>query len=113
MTHIYTLGELLRNGASLHPQEMALIFPDKRTSYADLNDRARLWAAALIARGVQPGDHVGILLTTRPEFVEVKRLVNKTSGKWWVAGDNESESTDSRDFGAIEAATIKGIVIKK
>ena len=70
MTHIYTLGELLRNGASLYPQEMALIFPDKRTSYADLNDRARLWAAALIARGVQPGDHVGILLTTRPEFVE-------------------------------------------
>ena len=70
MTGIYTLGALLRNGASLRPQEMALIFPDKRTSYADLNDRARLWAAALIARDVQPGDHVGLLLTTRPEFVE-------------------------------------------
>jgi fatty-acyl-CoA synthase len=66
MTGIYTLGALLRNGASLRPQEMALIFPDKRTSYADLNDRARLWAATLIARG----DHVGLLLTTRPEFVE-------------------------------------------
>lgn len=71
MTQIYTLGELLRNGASLHPLEMSLIFPDRRTSYADLNDRARLWAAALIARGVKSGDHVGILLTTRPEFVEV------------------------------------------
>jgi type IV secretory pathway protease TraF len=45
--------------------------------------------------------------------VEVKRLVSKLNGKWWVAGDNESESTDSRDFGAIEAAAIKGIVIKK
>ncbi|MDH4398702.1 AMP-binding protein, partial [Sphingorhabdus sp.] len=70
MTGIYTLGALLRSGASLRPQEMALIFPDRRTSYADLNDRARLWAAALIARGVRPGDHVGLLLTTRPEFVE-------------------------------------------
>lgn len=70
MKPIYTLGELLRNGASLRPQEMALIFPDKRTRYADLNDQSRLWAAALIARGVQPGDHVGLLLTTRPEFVE-------------------------------------------
>jgi acyl-CoA synthetase (AMP-forming)/AMP-acid ligase II len=49
---------------------MALIFPDKRARYADLNDQSRLWAAALIARGVQPGDHVGLLLTTRPEFVE-------------------------------------------
>jgi acyl-CoA synthetase (AMP-forming)/AMP-acid ligase II len=70
MTAIYTLGALLRNGAAVRPQEDALIFPDKRTSYAALNDRARLWAAALIARGVQPGDHVGLLLTTRPEFVE-------------------------------------------
>jgi fatty-acyl-CoA synthase len=70
MKPIYTLGELLRNGASVRPQDMALIFPDKRTRYADLNDQSRLWAAALIARGVQPGDHVGLLLTTRPEFVE-------------------------------------------
>lgn len=70
MKPIYTLGELLRNGASLRPQDVALIFPDKRTRYADLNNQSRLWAAALIARGVQPGDHVGLLLTTRPEFVE-------------------------------------------
>ena len=71
MTPIYTLGELLRQGAARHPQETALIFPDKRTTYRALNERARLWAAALIGRGVQPGDHVGLLLTTRPEFVEV------------------------------------------
>lgn len=71
MTPIYTLGELLRQGAARHPQETALIFPDMRTTYSALNARARLWAAALINRGVQPGDHVGLLLTTRPEFVEV------------------------------------------
>jgi nickel-type superoxide dismutase maturation protease len=61
----------------------------------------------------RPGAIAVFVHPARPEFVEVKRLVNKTSGKWWVAGDNESESTDSRDFGAIEAAAIKGIVIKK
>jgi nickel-type superoxide dismutase maturation protease len=49
----------------------------------------------------------------RPELVEVKRLVYKTNGRWWVAGDNEFESTDSRDFGAIAPASIKGIVITK
>ena len=49
----------------------------------------------------------------RPELLEIKRLVSETNGKWWVAGDNESESTDSRDFGAIGSASIKGIVIKK
>ena len=70
-TPIYTLGALLRDRAARRPDEPALVFPDSRTSYADLNGRARRWAAALIARGVQSGDHVGILLTTRPEFVEI------------------------------------------
>lgn len=49
----------------------------------------------------------------RPELVELKRLVHKRNGKWWVVGDNELESTDSRDFGPIDSASIKGIVIKK
>ena len=71
MTPIHTLGGLLRDRAALIPSETALVFPDSRASYADLNGRARRWAAALIARGVQRGDNVGILLTTRPEFVEI------------------------------------------
>ncbi len=49
----------------------------------------------------------------RPGLMEVKRLVHKTNGKWWVAGDNESASTDSRDFGAIDSELIKGILIKR
>jgi fatty-acyl-CoA synthase len=68
---IYTLGALLRDGAARRPDEPALVFPDSRASYADLNSSARRWAAALTARGVQPVDNVGILLTTRPEFVEI------------------------------------------
>jgi acyl-CoA synthetase (AMP-forming)/AMP-acid ligase II len=36
-----------------------------------LQASARRWAKALLARSVMPGDNVGILLTTRPEFVEV------------------------------------------
>jgi fatty-acyl-CoA synthase len=67
---IYTLGALLRERASEHLDLPALIFPESRQSYAALNASARRWAAALIARGVKPGDNVGILLTTRSEFVE-------------------------------------------
>ncbi len=71
MSSIYTLGGLLRERAAQYPLESALVFPGNRASYAGLNSGARRWAAALIARGVQSGDHVGILLTTRPEFVEI------------------------------------------
>jgi fatty-acyl-CoA synthase len=66
-----TLGELLRSSAARVGSEDALVFPDSRRSHEQLNAAARRWAKAFIALGVEPGEHVGILLTTRPEFVEL------------------------------------------
>ena len=67
---IQTLGGMLRHTAAAFPDADALVFPDRRLSHAALNTSAREWAKAMVALGVEPGDHVGILLTTRPEFVE-------------------------------------------
>lgn len=67
----YTLCGMLRSSASAHAGSPALIFPDRVLSYSSLHGSALGWARALIALGVRPGDHVGILLTTRPEFVEL------------------------------------------
>lgn len=61
----------------------------------------------------RPGAIAVFTHPSRPELVELKRLAYKIEGKWWVVGDNELASTDSRDFGAIDSASIKGIVIKK
>jgi acyl-CoA synthetase (AMP-forming)/AMP-acid ligase II len=66
-----TYGAMLRTSAATRPEADALIFPDTRRSHAELNATARAWARAFIAMGVKPGDHIGILLTTRPEFVEL------------------------------------------
>jgi acyl-CoA synthetase (AMP-forming)/AMP-acid ligase II len=68
---IYTLGALLRHSAQSHEGADALVFPDSRLSHAELDRRARRWASALVALGVEPGDHVGIFLPTCPEFVEL------------------------------------------
>lgn len=68
---IYTLGALLRSSAASHADSPALIFPDRKVSYRQLNESARAWARTFIALGIKPGDNVGILLTTRPEFVEL------------------------------------------
>lgn len=65
------LGAMLRSSAQRWPHSDALIFPDSRQSYADLNNAARRWARYFIAAGIQPGQNIGILLTTRPEFVEI------------------------------------------
>ncbi len=67
---IYTMGAMLRESAAAHPDADALVFPDKRLTHARLNRSARSWASAFTAMGVRPGEHVGILLNTCPEFVE-------------------------------------------
>jgi acyl-CoA synthetase (AMP-forming)/AMP-acid ligase II len=65
-----TLGDLLLMAADDRPDADALVFPDSRQSFAQLARRARERARGLRALGVRPGDHVGLLLPTCPEFAE-------------------------------------------
>lgn len=67
---IYTMGAMLRESAARHGGADALVFPDRRFTHAALNASARRWARAFIAMGVQQGEHIGILLSTCPDFVE-------------------------------------------
>ena len=68
---IYTIGKMLRENAKIHAENDALVFPNRRLTHAGLYDVAMRWALALTALGVRRGEHVGILLPTCPEFVEV------------------------------------------
>ena len=70
-TPVNTMGAMIRAGAARHADSPAIIFPDRRLSYRDLNESARRWAKSFISLGIQPGQHVGILLPTRPEFMEI------------------------------------------
>ncbi|MEK9594235.1 MAG: AMP-binding protein, partial [Luminiphilus sp.] len=63
------LGELLQSAARRHPRHDAIVFPDHRLSYAAFEGESHTIARALLARGVQSGDHIGILATNRPEYL--------------------------------------------
>ena len=65
-----TLGDLLLTAWDRAPAKAALIFPDERKSYDELVKGALQRARGLIALGVKPGDHVGILLQSGIAFVE-------------------------------------------
>lgn len=67
---VLTMGGMIRASAQAFGPREAVVFPDRRISYADLDTAARRWAAALIALGVQPGQHVGLFMPTCPEFIE-------------------------------------------
>lgn len=41
----------------------------------------------------------------------IKRIVRIENGRYFLRGDNEKESTDSRQFGMIERKDIRGKVI--
>jgi acyl-CoA synthetase (AMP-forming)/AMP-acid ligase II len=66
-----TLGDLLLIAADAHPERMAVILPDQRASFAEIRQAAFRRAMSLQALGIGPGDHVGLLLPTGMDFVEI------------------------------------------
>jgi fatty-acyl-CoA synthase len=53
------------------PDSVAIRFNGDSITWAQLDDRLHRLAAGLGARGVRKGDRVAILMTNRPEFVEI------------------------------------------
>jgi len=68
---VTTIGDLLLSAADRYPDTPALIFPDAQYTYRELAVRAIRRARSLQALGVRPRDHVGILMHTCPQFVEI------------------------------------------
>ena len=68
---VTTMGDLLLSAADRYPDTPALIFPDVQFTYQELAARAIRRARSLQALGVKPRDHVGILMHTCPQFVEI------------------------------------------
>ena len=53
-------------------------------------------------RPIRPGDVVVARFLTRPDLLVVKRAVRREPGGWWVVGDNEFVTDDSRVYGVAE-----------
>src|SRR5580692_3141636 len=68
---VTTMGDLLLSAADRYPDTLALVFPDAQYTYRELAAQAIRRARSLQALGVRPRDHVGILMHTCPDFVEI------------------------------------------
>lgn len=64
-----TFGQLLDSAAARWGAREALCFEGRRWSFAQLRQDTDRAAKALIAAGVQPGDHVALWLGNRPEYL--------------------------------------------
>jgi long-chain acyl-CoA synthetase len=62
------LATNLTRSAARDPEHTAIKLDDLELSYAELNDAAARAAALLQARGIEPGDRVGLMLPNVPHF---------------------------------------------
>ena len=66
----FNLADLFEIVADTVPDRVALVAGDRRLTYAELDARANRVANLLRARGVQPGDWVGVHAYNRAEWIE-------------------------------------------
>ena len=63
--------DLLDAACDVAPDRHALVFPDARSSYADLREGALAKARSLVALGIRPKDRVGILMHNSSDYLEL------------------------------------------
>jgi fatty-acyl-CoA synthase len=62
----WTLSDHVDRAAQRWPDTEALAWPDERLTFAEFAVRTRAFAHALLERGVEPGEKVGILMRNTP-----------------------------------------------
>jgi fatty-acyl-CoA synthase len=72
-----TVPELVARSARRAPDAPALACEQDRRTFGELEERSERLAAALGARGVEPGDHVAMLQYNGIEFVEAFLAIQK------------------------------------
>ncbi len=71
------MADLFEHAADAFPERVALICGDRRLTYAELEEEANRLAHHLAARGVGPGDHVGLYARNSVAAVETLLAVIK------------------------------------
>jgi acyl-CoA synthetase (AMP-forming)/AMP-acid ligase II len=70
MTRLDHLGYLTDDATALYPKRPAMLQEDTVISYAELDEHADRIAGWLVARGVSPGDRVGLMWNNDYRYVE-------------------------------------------
>lgn len=70
-SHPQLLGTWLSETAARLPQKVALVFNEERVTWSEFDRRVNRLAHAFLEMGIQRGDRIGVISTTRPEYLYV------------------------------------------
>lgn len=76
----WNFADLIEGVADLVPERTAVICGDRRSTFAELDERSTRLANHLVASGLQTGDHVGIYAYNGPEWIEAMFGIWKARG---------------------------------
>ncbi|WP_374011200.1 AMP-binding protein [Pseudomonas sp. MD195_PC81_125] len=77
-----TVHGIFQQQAAAHPKAVAAVHGEHSLSYFELNAQANRLAHHLIAQGVQPGDHVAILLPRSLELLVAQLAIAKCAAAY-------------------------------
>jgi non-ribosomal peptide synthetase-like protein len=77
-----TLAEIFEATVRGNPAKLAMIFGEERLSYADVDARANAIANGLVARGIGPGDVVGLWMRRSAELLVTQVAIGKSGAAW-------------------------------
>jgi putative long chain acyl-CoA synthase len=72
-----SLGLLLDEQARRAPDDVCFLFEDRAYTQADVKDRIDNVVRGLLEVGVRQGEHVGVLMTTRPSGLSIVAALNR------------------------------------
>ncbi len=106
------LADIFEATAARLPNQIALIFGERKLSYSELNNKADLVASHLIDRGVSPGQIIGLWLPRGIELLVMQLAIAKTGAAWLpFDADTPAERvavclSDANAFGLISSITF-------
>jgi acyl-CoA synthetase (AMP-forming)/AMP-acid ligase II len=66
---IDSIGSLIESAALKHPNNVALLFEEKKWTYGEFNAWANRCAAAYLSHGIKSGDRIAIMMENRAEVL--------------------------------------------
>ena len=121
------LATNLVEAARRHPQRDALLLDDHSLTYSQLDDATARVAGLLRARGIEPGDRVGVMLPNVPEFaiayygvlragavvVPMNVLLKEREVSFYLTDSACAKETGDPSGGVVELRIRKAVVVEE
>ena len=101
-----SIGKVFQDRAARYADKLFLKFDDREITYGEANDTVNRYAAVLAARGVGPGDVVGIMLRNSPEPVLLMLAAVKCGAISGMLNYNQRDDVLKHSLGLLSASVV-------